>query len=317
MSTIANLRYNQFLDNLSNAIDQRDAVPSQGVTNSGTATTSAMGSIGFSLTQPFAFAHNTKTFNPTASLNWQNNWGITPVSDPQDLQNLRALYGLLYRTDSEIAEFIQDTMKIQSASVNKPIDLDYIAKRWGPTLCGISLNPPRINNPNDAMEAYLNAMLAFPEYSVYKKAANKKPEILQSKCFGPVSTLGLVNDSLAYNYGLLYPTIHDVTVTLRNGLSPSCRHYQLANMFAYKENGIVRGDILFTRWLFWKAADGSWAPYNPPTVPEYLGKYADRDFWATSLACINDFILLAINATANSHAAAQNQPKTGPTPALQ
>jgi hypothetical protein len=111
ISTISNLRHSQFLANLSDAIDQRDAVPSQGVTNSGTATTSAIGSVGFSLTQPFAFARNTKTFNPMASLNWQNNWGITPVSDLQDLQNLRALYGLLYRTDGEIAQFIGDTME--------------------------------------------------------------------------------------------------------------------------------------------------------------------------------------------------------------
>jgi len=207
--------------------------------------------------------------------------------------------------------------KIESASVNKPIDLNYIVKSWGPTLCGISLDPPRIQNPNDAMEAYLNAMKAFPEYSVYKKSPNQQVKILQSKCFGPVSTLGLVNDSLAYNYGLLYPTILDVFAALRSGLSPACRHYQLTNMFVHEENGLVRGDILFTRWLFWRAADGSWAPYNPPFVPEYLGKYGGRDFWTTSLACINDFILLGINATANSHAAAQNTQKIGPTPALQ
>lgn len=247
-------------------------------------------------------------------------------------------------------------MKIQGSSTNKPIDINFLVNRWAP-LCGISLNPPGIQNPNLAMEAYFNAMKAFPQYSssyriltnpeqnssdkkqssaaqrqnsiqdltsasknVLAKQAGSKEEskkILTTTCYGDVSSLGLANDVLAYNYGLLYPIISDVFAAIRNGISPACRHYQLENMFVSGENGIIKGNILFTRWLFWKAPDGSWAPNQPPFEPRYLGRYAGRDFWTTSPSCINDFIILAINATANSHAAAQNAPKATPTPALQ
>ena len=79
---------------------------------------------------------------------------------------------------------------------------------------------------------------------------------------------------------------------------------------------IFRQDTIFKRWLFWKDPNGNWAPDSPPSEPEYLGKYDNRDFWTTSTACLGDFVVLAINATANSHAAAQNAPKpTGSTPA--
>jgi hypothetical protein len=149
-----------------------------------------------------------------------------------------------------------------------------------------------------------------------QKSTKNQQKILTTECYGDVSSLGLSNDNLAYIYGLLYPTIHDVYAELRNVISPACRHYQLENMFVSRENGIVKGNILFTRWLFWKAPNGSWAPNDPPFVPEYLGKYVGRDFWTTSMPCLNDFIILSINATANSHAAAQNVPKVTPTPAL-
>jgi len=382
ISTIENMRYSQVLTNLSVSIDQNDSVPSQGVENSGTATTSATGTLGASISQavgpafnPFALARSTKSLSPMASVNWQNNWGITPVYDPQDLQNLRALYGLIYRRDDQIVDFIGDTMKIQSSSTRNPIDLKLL-NAWAEVQCGISLGislngppsdamkvyfgylgvapdaieaylnslgislnaPKGIHNPNDAMEAYFNAMRAFPQTSSsyknstdqtdqtdqtqsstgQKQQATSQQATLKEKCYGDVSTTGIANDSLASNYGLLYPTISDVFIALRNGLSPACRNYQLKNMFESEENGIIKGDMLFTRWLFWKARDGTWLPVkNPPSEPQYLANYGGRDFWTTSTACLDDFILLTINATANSHAAAQAAPKTTTTPATQ
>src|ERR1700730_12629736 len=87
-------------------------------------------------------------------------------------------------------------------------------------------------------------------------------------------------------------------------------------IIAPKETGLARSDRLFEKWLFWRDAGGGWAPENPPYMPEYLGIYGNREFWTTSHACLSDFIILTINATANSHAAALNTQKVGPTPAL-
>ena len=312
ISTIDEIRHSQLLTNLSLAISNKDSVPSQGVPSNGTATTSATGVLGLNLAHAFAFARDTKTLNPTATLNWQNNWSITPVSDPQDLQNLRALYGLIYLRDADIAEVIEDGMKPYWASTNKPIDFDRFA-RVADQQCGISLKPLGIKNPNLALEAYLNALKAFPESSIFD---DKKPLKLSTRCYGEVSTLGLVNSALAFNYGLLYPTIKDIFTAIRNGLSGGCRHYQNQFIIAPKETGLARGDRLFERWLFWKDASGSWAPYTPPFTPEYVGRYGNREFWTTARSCLSDFIILAINATANSHAAAHSSAKIGPSPAL-
>jgi hypothetical protein len=124
------------------------------------------------------FGHNTKTLSPSVSGNWQNNWTITPISDPQDLANLRALYGLLYRDDFEIAKFIAKTL-IFNATKNGNIDFNWIAGRQD--FCGISWSPDggdsmtalldalerpygiRITDPVAAMAAYLDALNAFPE----------------------------------------------------------------------------------------------------------------------------------------------------------
>jgi hypothetical protein len=58
-------------------------------------------------------------------------------------------------------------------------------------------------------------------------------------------------------------------------------------------------------------------PYPPPPGElEYLGKYGNHEFWTTGRACISDFMVIVINATANSHAVAVSSPKPGPTPAL-
>jgi hypothetical protein len=315
ISTIENIRYNQVLTNLSNAIDEADAVPSQGVTSNGVATNVATGSVAFNLTQPFDFAHNTKTFTPMAGVNWQNNWTITPISDPQDLQNLRALYSLLYRSDIDVAQFIINTLTLYASRSEGSIDTDWMATQQ--LNCGISWsrNEIVITNPDAAAVSYLGAWNAFPEPSNIGE---------KSSCYSIYGVLGqpLGNptSSLAAQYGLIYPPKKVVLAELRNGLSPECRNYQLINLIIndLQNSGKkkFRQDKLFERWLFWKKVDGTWSPYTPPSSPEYLGKYGDRDFWITSRACLADFIVLAINATANSHAAAQNAPKqTGPTPA--
>jgi hypothetical protein len=320
IATIDSLRYGQLLTNLSNAIDQVDSVPSQGVPSNGVATNVSSGMFGFTFTQPFDFAHNTKTFTPTVMLNWQNNWTITPVSDPQDLQNLRSLYSLLYNTDPEIAQFVIDTLWLFAARMNGRIDTDWMDTQQ--KYCGVSwrrygieITDQQITDPDAAAASYFGAWNAFPAVAE------------ESKCYVTNGRpLGVITStSLAKQYGLLYPSKQEVLAELRNGLSPSCRSYQLSRLRADDSQNPgkqrFRYDTLFQRWLFWKDSNGNWQPSAPNGPPqgyrlEYLGKYGTHDFWTTSAACLHDFIVLSINATANSHAAAQNAPKpTGPTPA--
>jgi len=112
-SEIDILRERQVLDNLSVAIDQPDAVPSQLVVSTGLANNVFTG--GLSAVLPnWNLSHNSgtaaqKTLTPSVMNMWQTNWNMSLVSDPHDLSNLRALYGLLYRSDKDIAQIIFDT----------------------------------------------------------------------------------------------------------------------------------------------------------------------------------------------------------------
>jgi hypothetical protein len=356
------MRYSQLLKNLSDAIDQGDSIPSTGVPSSGTATTVATGGLAFTLTQPFAFAHNTKTFTPTATLNWQNNWTISPVSDPQDLQNLRALAGLLYYRDQDIWDFVSNTLKVWNVNLSLEKEQREPPNKTKTSVsedCGISPNPGKINDPTRAMEAYLDAWDAFPDYysqvslkvsfpalanhpaevtipafgsgaappfvtiNARTPASVTVPAFLSSEthppCFVPRRLGGgITNAGLAESYGLLYPNKDQVSSWMRNGVSPTCREYQLPNILIDRDRppSTPPQSFIFRRWLFWRDAGGHWKPYEPAVPPEYLGKYGNHDFWTTNRACLADFVVLTINATANSHAAAQNAPKqTGTTPA--
>lgn len=103
ISTLEDMRYRQLLTNISSAIANPDAVPNQAVTSQGTATSSDTGMFALQFG-----AHAQKQISPTVSTVWQDNWTITPVADPQDLRNLRAIYGLLYRTDADVVQVINN-----------------------------------------------------------------------------------------------------------------------------------------------------------------------------------------------------------------
>jgi len=330
ISTLEDMRYTQLLTNISNEIDRADSVPSLGVTSSGTATSQQTGMLALQLTQPFDFTHNSKMLNPTVSTQWQDNWTITPVSDPQDLLNLRALYGLLYRTDVEIAELIRDNEILNQTP----------ASQEQSEQCGISWEPPRITKPQNAMAAYFQAYNAFttapapPAGTVTSPtktpaASTKAPASKTVEpCYGTQAQT-IASPTLAQYYGLFSPTRQQVATALRNGLSPTCRRYQLRYISAHDENGNIvydsegkakmRSDLLFERWLFWKNDKGVWQPQDPPTDAslEPLGHYGRHDFWtAANGACVSDFIILVIHSTANSHAAALASSKGGVTPAI-
>jgi hypothetical protein len=403
ISTLEQMRYAQLLTNLSNEIDRIDSIPSLGVTSSGTATTGTTGSIGTIFTNPFDLGHNTKTLSPTIMGNWQNNWTITPISDPVDLTNLRALYGLLYRNDYEISQIIAETLVLYSTYQNPCGTIPNNGNICYPWIqgqrdaCGITwkisdvdpkinfLNAMKpdakygdrivgftINDPRRAMIAYLTALNAFPDttttsgsnpsslpisisiphlpppstsvpinVSVTAPSSSQQPTGASSKpppeagCYGKgpsPQAVGIVTGYLAQQYGLLYPTKDMVFTSLRNGLSPNCRSYQLRNLKERPDSTRMLPDRLFERSLFWQDSRGKWQPeYElPPDVfgddgqprsglPrekwDHLDRFRSYDFWTTASACVSDFIILGINATANSHAAAQNAPKGGTTPA--
>ena len=140
ISTLEQMRYSQLLQNLANEIDREDSLPSLAVTSSGTATASNTGTVLANLMNyPLNFGHNTKTLSPSLSAQWQNNWTISPIADPQDLTNLRALYGLLYRTDAQIIQIIYNTLKFYTPPGKRITD--WVAQQM--PQCGMIWNPEK------------------------------------------------------------------------------------------------------------------------------------------------------------------------------
>ena len=369
-STVETLRADQFFDNLSDAIDVEDRVPSLVVVNTGQASTTAGLSLSAQL-PAMNLSKNTRTLTPTANGSWTDFWSLSPVSDPQDLRNLRALYSLLYRDDNKVAKIIYETMEVYGVQ-------DAPEAQQG---CGISIgaskdpNTARIIDATKALPAYLVAMQSFPTVedgnttppaaptgngtsnaaSGSKKAKNtsdtgtsdhaaaasstKATSAKKAKattpatattakattesgetknCFNNNTIQISISASLAKSYGLLYPNAQQVTGDFRNGTSPSCREYQLDHL---RLNGQLDPKRLFARWLFWKNPDQSWGPEAPSaktlkTLQPYPGTFgvSNRQFWLADTACVSDFIILAIDSTANSHAAAQASPKGSNVP---
>jgi hypothetical protein len=97
-----------------------------------------------------------------ASVNWQNNWTVIPISDPQDLQNLRSLYGLLYRTDHDVAQFVIDTLTLFAAQNRGNIDIRWRSEQA--QYCGLLQGNENtyITDPYATAASYFGAWNAFP-----------------------------------------------------------------------------------------------------------------------------------------------------------
>jgi hypothetical protein len=258
-SQIHVLRERQLLDNVSVAIDEPDATPSQLVLSTGQASSTVVGMINAVFTNPFDVGHNTKTLSPGINNTWATNWNMSPVSDPTDLTNLRALYGLLYRSDEQIASIIYDRSYLAGTSLAQ--------LREG---CGIEIDPnaktKTIVNPEQALIAYLFALDAYwistpppaasdpteqqsgsqsLQSSSRSTGENKNFNCFESQVGKPPMKIATLNQRIPQNvtptgpgtlglgttiqqFSLFYPAPYMVADQIRNGLSAECRRYQPA-----------------------------------------------------------------------------------------
>lgn len=321
-STLEQIRFSQLLFNISNQIDRPDSDPSILITNTGTAQSSLGGTV-TAMFSNIGLPTFSKAVNPSVTGTWQDSWSLNPISDPQDLQNLRALYGLIYRTDDEIAQVIYDESRIYGYQV-------------APPECGISWNPPTVVDPSAAIVAYFLAINAFPYPSASSSlihcysglplraptvpaAAPAVSGIGTGTAAAPQTTARIVGNgatqvgtaaTLNTAFGLSYPSPEQVYSAMHQGISAACKHYQVTQL---QLGGPAGKRTFFARWLFWKDVSGNWKPERPPAgvMLESLGTYGDHEFFTSASACVSDFIILAISATANSHSAAQASPKSG------
>jgi hypothetical protein len=307
--------------------------------------------------------HWVKSLMTGVSDNENDNWAVSPISDPRDLLNLRALYSLLYRSDQEVALTVYEAEQLVS-----PIPIPACGIIWDTTKPVGDENLPmiasdyegqKLSNKQKAIVAYFIAENAFqyaspmdpnPDIDCYnlgppKATVKQEGEQPKANVQPPAGTPSTVNvqppggttsllllppsPQVALNsasgntktelpvaylnvqYGVYYPTPSQVYQDLRAGLSAGCRHFQ----FEQRKYG---NTLLFARWLFWRDEKGNYAPYDPRTFDpktefplRSVGPYGGREFWTISQACLSDFVILSINSTANSHAAAQASQKTG------
>lgn len=94
IANISDMRENQVLYNISRAINDPSMIPAQVVFSEGTATASHTLTPSLSL-PAFNFSKNTRTLGMSGADQWTSTWNMVPVTDGQDLQNLRSLYGFI------------------------------------------------------------------------------------------------------------------------------------------------------------------------------------------------------------------------------
>jgi hypothetical protein len=373
IASITDIRYDQLLTTISSSISLAEPVPALGVISSGTVSNTDTGTLALVL-PAMNFSKNSKSLNPTATITWTDNWSIGPISDPQDLQNLRALYSFLYRSDEDVARFVRMQeilyeMADPSGKYRYPqqdCGITYKISTYDkkdPKSIENSINSAALYSKDVAVIAYLTAFTAYPptqnpapedqlqyqaredcfqydtkgckrftvtNYWTYptdqclkkdekpdqKKLSAQNQLLLQQLLqqlkqqapgAGPVTRVTTF-------YGLRYPTPDQVRDALRNGNSFQCRDYELRTIAALWALNPT-AEPTFARWLFWRDTDGRLRPRDPlPTETlEPLGSYGGKEFYTASRACLNDFLLLAIASTANSHAAAQASPKSPTT----
>jgi hypothetical protein len=149
-STTDSLLTRQILHNFSNFLDRAVAIPAQMVISSGTATTS--NSVTPTLSTPLDAGVTTtttllraatttttntltaQTANKTAGLSasdsWNQSWAYAPVTDPDRLKRLQALYRYAVEWSDEttgVSKFVANfPLVYKSASYNKPLCLEDI-----------------------------------------------------------------------------------------------------------------------------------------------------------------------------------------------
>jgi hypothetical protein len=138
-----------------------------------------------------------------------------------------------------------------------------------------------------------------PDNCYARNTSNVRPAVLNT---GAVPTV--------------YPTTADVIRIITKGMSLECQQYQ--------HEKPATPPVLYRRWLFWKAPDGTWEPHAPPSEAELasvgtglesIGTYGGHEFWLASRACYSDFVVLDLASTAAAHAAANSAVKVTTPPA--
>lgn len=276
--TLGPMRSDQILSNIAQTISETDAVPDQFVISNGNANTAL--NLG-----PFNFMENFSTPNKAFSASLQNSvtgqWQFGSVNDPQDLQNLRALYRIVVNSE------IIPPWANSAATITCILD-SYSAYDVGIKQQLLSGQP-------------VPASVVQPNNCYARDIFSVRPAVINSAA-GAAATV--------------YPTTADVVRVFTKGLSLGCIQYQ--NTKPPTPDVLYRRWLFWkgpdgTWQPHMPPSDIELASIHERLEP--VGIYKGYPLWLTSRSCYNDFIVLDLASTAAAHAAANSAIKVTTPPA--
>ncbi len=113
IQTLSDLRQQVTMDNLAIFVDNPSALPSYLVISAGTASISDTGTVAGSFTWQRGIP-TTRGLNPSGSRNWQENWTLDPVHDPEILDAMGcAFHWVLDLPDAKCDDCVKKLHKFQ------------------------------------------------------------------------------------------------------------------------------------------------------------------------------------------------------------
>jgi len=137
-TTVADIQERQVINNLIRVIDDPYAIPAQVVLTGGGVQVSNQ--LSPSLAVPFTdISKTSRSVNLGVSNQWVENWSLAPITDPDDIRRLRALYRLaVWRDNSFGSEY---PVPLERTSQNAEINCD-LSNKASPPNSNSNAGPP-------------------------------------------------------------------------------------------------------------------------------------------------------------------------------
>jgi hypothetical protein len=354
VDNINQLRRQQVLRNLSEAITDHDFVPSDIILGTGTATASVGATPSFKSPGRFLMAP-ARELDISATDTWSSAWQMTPVTDSMDLRNLRNLYALVTSTDRQYYDLMSYFLKHKELQPGCSPQFMFEYNIWsGAAAERLSQSKPKAEYQSElrslqkkelddltlsgidrgclAVIATLQASATNQARStpsakiqVSTKSGAKKPKKAASEIAVSASAelaAAQTPSNAQTPASVTTASWEEGVQAVETGDSIDCKYYQQDSLAEHESNLPTEkpNTLPFRRWLYWKQVGERWGEDrekpqpDDPTKLTPLGVYGRWELWTASPACFDDFVILVQQVTPKAAQASLNGPRIPTAP---
>jgi hypothetical protein len=349
VDNINQLRREQVLRNLSEAITDHNFVPSDIILGTGTATASVGATPSFKSPGRFLMAP-ARELDVSATDTWSSAWQMTPVTDSMDLRNLRNLYVLVTSTDKQYNDLMSYFLKHKELQPGCSPQFMFEYNIWsGAALQNLDQSEPKTQLQIDlrllqihefgqlrgsgvdtgclAAIALLQASAAgqtrgatSAKIQFSTKSDAKKPKTADSEV--DVSASAELAATAQTSASETTASWEEGVQAVETGDSIGCKYYQQDKLSEHETSLPTEqpNKLPFNRWLYWKRAGEHWGDDPEQPQPDArakltpLGVYGRWELWTASPACFDDFVILVQQVTPKAAQASLNGPRIPTAP---